>query len=109
MDNPTKPRFSSEGTLNCPIPPGACAADRHGENSRYSSLMTRRPILFARAMLGGGLVLLGVAITAIVLRGFSDWALLIAPFAITVNAVIWMLRVNKYGSIFPSPRGAAHE
>jgi hypothetical protein len=71
--------------------------------------MSRRPIVFARAMLGGGLVLLGLAITAIVLQGFSDWALLIAPFAITVNGVIWMLRVNKYGSIYPSPGGAAPE
>jgi hypothetical protein len=71
--------------------------------------MTRRPITFARAMLGGGLVLLGIAITAIALQGFSDWALLIAPIAITVNGVIWMLRVNKYGSIFPAPGDAAHE
>jgi hypothetical protein len=71
--------------------------------------MTRRPIVFARAMLGGGFVLLGLAVTAIVLQGFSDWALLIAPFAITVNGLIWMLRVNKYGSIFPSPAAAAHE
>jgi hypothetical protein len=69
----------------------------------------RRSIVFARAMLGGGLLLLGVAFIAIVLQGFSDWALLIAPFAITVNGVIWMLRVNKYGSIFPSPGDAAHE
>jgi hypothetical protein len=71
--------------------------------------MTRRPIVFARAMLGGGLVLLGIAITAVVLRHFSDWALLIAPTAITVNGVIWMLRVNKYGSIFPVSGDAAHE
>jgi len=59
-------------------------------------------------MLGGGLVLLGLAITAVVLQHFSDWALLIAPFAITVNGVIWMLRVNKYGSIFPASGDAAH-
>jgi hypothetical protein len=71
--------------------------------------MTRRPIVFARAMLGGGLVLFGIAITAVVLQHFSDWALLIAPFAITVNGVLWMLRVNKYGSIFPAPGGAAHD
>jgi hypothetical protein len=71
--------------------------------------MTRRPIVFARAMLGGGLILLGIAITAIVLQGFSDWALLIAPLAITLTGVIWMLRVNKYGSIFPAPRDAPHE
>jgi hypothetical protein len=60
-------------------------------------------------MLGGGLVLLGVAISVIAFHGFSDWALLIAPFAITVNGVIWTLRVNKYGSIFPTPGDAAHE
>jgi hypothetical protein len=54
-------------------------------------------------MLGGGLVLLVVAITAIALQSFSDWALLIAPFAITVNGVIWMRRVNKYGSFLPAP------
>ena len=71
--------------------------------------MTRRPIVFARAMLGGGLVLLGFALTAVALQHFSDWALLIAPFAITVNGVIWMLRVNKYGSIFPASGDAAHE
>jgi hypothetical protein len=71
--------------------------------------MTRRPIFFARAMLGGGLILLGVAITAVALQHFSDWALLIAPFAITVNGAIWMLRVNKYGSIFPAPGDTAHE
>jgi hypothetical protein len=78
-------------------------------NSGYSSPMTRRPVVFARAMLGGGLVLLGLAATSVVLRHFSDWALLIAPFAITVNGVIWMLRVNKYGSIFPSSGAAEHE
>ena len=71
--------------------------------------MTRRPIVWARAMLSGGLVLLVIAITAIALQGFSDWALLIAPFAITVNGVIWMLRVNKYGSIFPAPGDAQHK
>ena len=71
--------------------------------------MIRRPIVFARAMLGGGLVLLGIAITAGAVQHFSDWALLIAPFAITVNGVIWMLRVNKYGSIFPASGDAAHE
>jgi len=71
--------------------------------------MTRRPIVFARAMLGGGLVLLAIAITAVVLQHFSDWPLLIAPFAITVNGVIWMLRVNKYGSIFPASGDAALE
>jgi hypothetical protein len=59
-------------------------------------------------MLGGGLVLLGIAITAIVLQGFTDWALLIAPFAISVTGVIWVLRVNKYGSIFPALGGAEH-
>jgi hypothetical protein len=58
-------------------------------------------------MLGGGLVLLVVAVTATALQGFSDWALLIAPIAITVNGVILMLRVNKYGSIFPAPGDAA--
>jgi predicted RND superfamily exporter protein len=71
--------------------------------------MTRRPIVFARAMLGGGLVLLSIAITAVVLQGFSDWALLIAPLAITVTGVSWTLRVKKYGSIFPTPGDAAHE
>lgn len=71
--------------------------------------MTRRPIVFASAMIGGGLVLLGTAMTAVVLQHFSDWALLIAPFAITVNGVIWMLRVNKYGRIFPASGDAAHE
>ena len=60
-------------------------------------------------MLGGGLALLVIALTAIALQGFSDWALLLAPLAITVNGVIWMLRVNKYGSIFPAPGDAAHE
>jgi hypothetical protein len=59
-------------------------------------------------MLVGGLVLLGIAITAVVLQGYTDWALLIAPFAITVTGVIWVLRVNKYGSIFPAPGGAEH-
>jgi len=54
-------------------------------------------------------VLLVIAFTAIALQGFSDWALLIAPFAITVNGVIWMLRVNKYGSIFPAPGDAQHK
>jgi hypothetical protein len=71
--------------------------------------MTGRPIVLARAMLGGGLVLLGIAITAIVLQGFTDWALLIAPFAISVTGVIWMARVNKYGSIFPAPGDPEHE
>jgi hypothetical protein len=55
------------------------------------------------------LILLGIAITAVVLQHFSDWALLIAPFAITVNGVIWMLRVSKYGSIFPAAGSATHE
>jgi hypothetical protein len=71
--------------------------------------MIRRPIVLARAMLGGGLVLLGIAITAVALQHFSDWALLIAPFGITVNGVIWMLRVNKYGRIFPASGEAALE
>jgi hypothetical protein len=53
-------------------------------------------------MLCGGLMLLAIALTAVALDGFSDWALLIAPFAITVNGAIWMLRVHKYGSIFPA-------
>jgi hypothetical protein len=57
-------------------------------------------------MLGGGLTLLAIACTAVALRGFSDWALLIAPLAITANGVIWVLRVNKYGKIFPSPGDA---
>jgi hypothetical protein len=65
--------------------------------------------LFPKVMLGGGLILLGIAITAVVLQHFSDWALLIAPFAITVNGVIWMLRVSKYGSIFPAAGSATHE
>ena len=59
-------------------------------------------------MLGGGLVLLGIAITAVVLQGYTDWALLIAPFAITVTGVTWVLRVNKYGSIFPASGAAEH-
>jgi hypothetical protein len=71
--------------------------------------MTRRPIVWARAMLSGGMILLVIAIAAIVLQGYSDWALLLAPFAITVNGVIWMLRVNKYGSIFPAPGDDAHQ
>jgi hypothetical protein len=71
-------------------------------NSGYPSTMHRRPIVFAKAMLGGGLVLLVIVFTAIALQGFSDWALLIAPFAITVNGVVWMRRVHKYGSIFPT-------
>jgi hypothetical protein len=79
-----------------------------GFDRRYSSPMTRRPVVFARAMLGGGLVLLGIAITGIGLQGFTDWALLIAPIAVTVTGVIWMLRVNKYGKIFPAPGGAEH-
>jgi hypothetical protein len=66
--------------------------------------VTRRPIILARAVFGGGLILLAVAITAIALQGFSDWALLIAPFAITVNGLIWMLRVSRNGSI-----GSGHE
>jgi hypothetical protein len=60
-------------------------------------------------MLSGGLVLFVIAIAAIALQGFTDWALLIAPFAITVNGVIWMLRVNKYGTIFPVPGDTAPE
>jgi hypothetical protein len=60
--------------------------------------MTRRPTVFAGAMLGGGLVLLGVALPAIALQGFSDWALFIAPLAITGNGVIWMLRARRHGS-----------
>jgi hypothetical protein len=59
-------------------------------------------------MLGGGVVLLGIAITAIGFQGFTDWALLIAPIAVTVTGVIWMLRVNKFGSIFPAARGTEH-
>jgi hypothetical protein len=59
-------------------------------------------MVIARTMLGGGLVLLGIAISAIVLQGFSDWALLIAPFAATVTGAIWMLRVKRYGRIFPA-------
>jgi hypothetical protein len=60
-------------------------------------------------MLGGGLVLLVIAITAIGLQGFSDWALLIAPVAITVNGVIWVLRANRYGRIFPAAGDAGQK
>ena len=69
--------------------------------------MTRRPIVWARAMLGGGLVLLVVALAATAVQGFSDWALLLAPLAITVNGAIWMLRVNKYEVSF-QPLGTPH-
>ena len=65
--------------------------------------------MWARAMLSGGVVLLVIALAAIALQDFSDWALLIAPFVITVNGVIWMLRANKYGSIFPAPGDAQHK
>ena len=58
-------------------------------------------------MLGGGLVLLVIAIAAVAWQGFSDWALLLAPLAITVNGLMWMLRVHKDGSIFPVPGDAA--
>jgi uncharacterized membrane protein YiaA len=69
--------------------------------------MTRPPIVVAKATLITGLVLLAIAITALASQGLSDWGWILAPLVITIIGVIWMRRVNKYGTIVPAPKHAA--
>jgi hypothetical protein len=66
-----------------------------------------RPIAVAKVTFVTGLILLAIAISAVALQGLSDWWWFLAPLVITTNGVIWMRRVNKYGTIVPIPKHSA--